>query len=269
MRIGLSSVVGDGFGSGAFSFGEVPSGGGGCPAAGTPTGSTVRETYSSGSNIYVSELNEYYYNQDADFNVLNDGTCGTYVSYSTASNIAYKPNSTLIAHGYWYDYTSGSTVSVLGTDYYAQQARNSYYHDGAGGYSESLATAVQYKAADTLITSEPEVEPVPEVGGSNYSTGRLTDYYHNGAGGVSTSISGNYHPAGTLIWQTIISTNYLSLPSGSTPESSYSGTRYEWDGTGNYSEYMNWYIPYGTFIEEFSGYNYYHDGNNGYYTVPV
>lgn len=268
MRIGLSSVVGDGFGSGAFSFGEVPSGGGGgCPAAGTPTGSTVRETYTNGTTVYLSSTNDYYYNQNADFGVFNDGLCGTYVNYSTASNIGFKPNGTLIIH-LWAESTI-STVTVLGNDYYNQEVRDSYFHDGTGGSYAVLESAYRYKAAGTLIVSDPETLPVPEIGGSNYSTGRFNSYYHNGAGGYTSALTGSYFASGTLIWQNITTTNYLSLPSGSSPESSYVGNRYEWNGSGSYVEYSNWYVPYGTYIEEYEGYIYRHDGAGSYYTVPV
>jgi hypothetical protein len=257
----------NGFGT-IVSFPSAPSGGG-CPAAGTPTGSVVTQTYEDGSTVYVTQLGSSYKNQNADFAVLNDGTCGTYVSTSSPSNIVFKPNGTLVANGSWYEYTVGSTVTVLGTAYYSQEARDTFLHDGSGGYSEYTAAGVQYKPMNTFIVSEPEVFPVPEVGGSNYSTGRTTNYYHNGEGGVMSSISGDYYSSGTLIWQNVTNSWAVPLPSMNPVDGGFAGNRYEWNGAGVYVEFTTWYVPYGTFIEEYNGENYYHDGNANYYSVPI
>jgi hypothetical protein len=265
----ISSGISSGTSSNGFgTIVSYPSGGGGCPAAGTPTGSVSTQTYEAGSSVYVTELSTSYKNQNADFSVLNNGTCGTYVSTTSPTNIVYKPNGSLIVFGSWYTYTAGSTVTVLGTNYYNQEARDGYAHDGSGGYYESEAANVQYIAANTFIVSEPEVFPVPEVGGSNYSTGRSTYYLHNGEGGTTSYLTGDYYAAGTLIWQNVTSTGTVELPNMNTYTSTYYGTRYEWNGSGVYWEYTTWYVPYGTFIESYDGYTYRHDGAGGYYQVP-
>lgn len=268
-RIGTTISRGtsnNGFGT-IVSFPSAPSGGG-CPAAGTPTGSVVNQTYTAGSTVYVEELNNSYPSENADFPVLNNGTCGTYVDTTSPSNWSYKPNGTLIANSSWYEYTSGSTVTVEGTAYYSQEARDSFTHDGSGGYSEYFAANIQYKAINTYITGMGETMIVPEFGTTSYGTGRVVNYYHNGEGGVISSVTGDYYSAGTFIAQNVTSTSTLSLPSGSSPVGTYVGERYTWNGTGNYDTATTWYVPYGTYIEDYNGEYYYHDGAGYYYSVP-
>jgi hypothetical protein len=217
--------------------------------------------------VYITQTGTSHKNQNADFNILNDGDCGTFIDTSSAQNIVFKPYESFIT-SYWFLWDTGATVNVLGTDYYSQETRSEYLHDGDGSYYEILTEDVRY-VEYSFILSEPITVPVPEIGGNSYSTGLVTAYYHDGFGGITTSTTGEHYAAGTLIWQNVTNNFSISLPSGTTTDASFTGDRYEWAGNGTSYYYSAWNTPYGTFIEEYSGENYYHDGNGGYYTVTI
>lgn len=97
MRIGLSSIIGDGFGNGSFSFGEVPSGGN---QVGDYAYTAYGVTYpivEGGESIEVTELSyNTYPSQICDVDYVYEGGLSTVPDWSTVRNIQYRPN------GYYY-----------------------------------------------------------------------------------------------------------------------------------------------------------------------
>jgi hypothetical protein len=150
-----------------------------------------------------------------------------------------------------------------GTYYYPENTGNRYTWNGDGGYNEQTTW---YKPNGTLITTSPSIQPVPDTGSSYYPNGKTNNYYWDGAGSTYSTISGSFYSAGTLIVEYVSGTNNVSLPSGFNVTGTYYGDRYTWNGDGTYSQTSTWYVPYGTFIEFYDGYNYYHDGNGSYYS---
>ena len=222
MRIGLSSIVGDGFGNGSFVFGEVPSGGG-FPAYGTviQTFSNYEYPIAQGGSYFDSPVDGTtdIPNQKCTVDEVADGAGGVFLDWSNERDVAFKDYNTI-----WYvdtsalvDYTLGGTTTAYGIGvYYNQRANVDYRHDGSG-YCISGFSNASYYPYGTFMETYTDNREVPSGNGVFIASGLVYDYKHNGTGG-----------------------NYFSTVSD--------------------------FYTYGTFARNDGYFDYYWDGNGGYYT---
>lgn len=218
MRVGLSSIVGDGFGSGFFVFGEVPSGGV-IPPAGTILQTLTLQTYpiaEGGSSIGVGGTN--YPNQTCSVYRKADGSGGDYLDWANAFDIQYA------AYGSSITSNAGNSYQVevptsSGNYYQGGTYTILYKHDGAGSYYEENTNFSYYADGTTTglsgLYNYLETE-VPSGTGNYYQNGSITAYTWNGSGGYNYPVTlGNYYSNGTFIY--------------------YNGEfTYYWDGNGGY-----------------------------------
>ena len=243
MRIGLSSIIGDGFGSGSFSFGEVPSGGS-FPPYGTFYETLVGVEYpiAEGGDFIegVPNVGDVP-NQVCDVDVYHNGSGGFYNDWANATNIAYKPAGTLI----WQDtnIVTGNPQEVpegSGNYYDAYWVYPNYKHDGTGNYVYDDAVdnfwADGVEVSDALRSYYQTV--VPSGSDTSFNNGKYETYVWDGVGGfyLSTNL-GSFLPNGTLITDVL---QTVEVPTGS--EMYYANgkyTRYNWNGTGGYTTLTN------------------------------
>lgn len=261
MRIGLSSLIGDGFGSGSFTFGEVA---GGFLPYGTFIQTLNNQTYpiSEGGSYFDSPVDGTtdIPNQKATVNELANGTGGVFLDWDNASNIEFIYNGVVFyVFDEWLDYESGNTVNVNGVDYFSQRHKNDYRHNGSGGYDAGYSN-LSFKPYGTFIVSIDSQSEVPSGSGNYAPNGLVNNYYHDGNGGSYSVTTGAYYSSGldTNITGFDVAIQ-LEVPSGS---GSYFNTGqssgYYWDGSGGvYSATKGTPYADGTFI--------YNDGMNNYY----
>lgn len=135
MRLGLSSIVGDGFGTGSFGV-DGPSTPPSYPPAGTyyDTQYGVEYPIAEGGAYLISPVDSSQVpNQVCDVDREHDGSGGIVYDWATATNVQYKSAGTT-----FYNAGGGSNtvyVSELGGYYPSYTWNNLYYqHDGFGGY---------------------------------------------------------------------------------------------------------------------------------------
>lgn len=200
-----------------------------------------------------------YPNQVADVNRLADGVGGSFLDWTNVSNVAYKSNGNTITTA------SGShSVTINGTNYAVGSYTTTYYHNGSGGYYESSDNS--YSPYGTYLTSQTGITSYINIAGTDYINGSYdTVYYSDGAGSYySSNENASYTSYGTFI---VGFNNQTEVPSGS---SSYfdNGTTNDFyhDGSGgSYTSTGGSYYTYGDYITYDGSYNYYWDGNGGYY----
>lgn len=277
MQIGLSSIVGDGFGRGFFHISDLPSGA--CPPAGysgtTLTGIEYPVFY--GGTYFINPIDgSQVLSQICDVPVNNNGFCGTYNDWANVSNIAYKAYGTLF---YTLDANqpSISTVEVpSGSGTYIPEGYVDvgYFHDGANSYYLDEVNFNYFNSGDWTGVNLNEEAEVP-TGGNAYGTGRYQQYLWDGSGGFSldSTYYGSYQPAGSLVWENATGTGGtgVEVPSGSgnTYNELLTGDRYEWNGSGGYNSFSSWYYPSGTYITDDGVDAYYWDGSGSYYSQPL
>lgn len=218
MRIGLSSIVGDGFGNGSFVFGEVPSGGG-FPAAGTYNSTLDDVDYLAGVTHTVGTT--LYYGQSADYIVKNDGAGGTYTDYATASDIQYRNNTFVTTNDEAHEGGFVNLNPVQLNVATAHFAGYEYTWDGAGGY----------------IRLDANLNTVYSVIGVN-------EYVYNSTGTYLVNIFGGDYPNGKYTYYVATSVGYFASYDGQgsfysygTPTGAYEpsmGMTVYWDGNGGY-----------------------------------
>jgi hypothetical protein len=263
--------------AGGASLFSLPSGGGGCPAAGSFNSNTALIEYSIANGgdsfsitLFGGTSSTDIPNENAQFQIKNDGTCGTYTDYATAFNVGYKDNG-LIFDTDLSSSTGTATVEVPdASGNYAPIGDNyaTRVHDGSGSWTTSSTTV--FYPYNTLIYSLDNQAEVPSSSGTYYSNGTGVQYRADGVGSYFSSNVGSLYTAGEFIYENVTSTgNVTGLPSAASPIGTYNGERYTWNGVGGYNTDYTWYVPYGTFIEAYSGDYYYHDGAGSYYSVPI
>lgn len=275
MQIGLSSIVGDGFGRGFFHISDLPSGA--CPPAGY-SGTTlygVEYPVAQGGGSFYLGATGTVANQVCDVPVNNNGSCGTYNDWANVANVAYKAYGTLF---YTLDANqpSISTVEVpsgSGTYIPNGYVDVGYFHDGAGSYYFDEVNFNYWNSGQPTGVNLNEETEVP-TGGNAYGTGRFQKYLWDGSGGFSldSTYYGSYQPAGSPIWNNATgSTNSVEVPSGSGNyfDSEATGDKYEWNGSGGYNYYSSWYYEYGTYITDDGVDAYYWDGSGSYYSESI
>lgn len=271
---GLFSLISLSWGNGSLSV-SSPEGTPSYPPAGSYNSTLFGETYpiaQGGSFVGVDILE--FPNQKGDVNVLNDGSGGTYIDWSSITNIVYKDQND---PAFYNDGTAGANqIQIVElANYYESSTWSSldYLHDGSGGYSTSAvnfaykAQGTSYGVAYGTTINAPSIE-VPNASGNYFSWGYAndTEYFADGAGGYYAGPYGSY-----TYYTGVITTgpNYQTeVPSTS---GNYFDTavypEYVWDGAGGYTTQNGGsYYPYGTFITNDGTYDYYWDGNGGYYT---
>lgn len=265
MRIGLSSFIGDGFGSGSFSFGEVPSGPS-CPAAGTIEGYTALQEYpiAYGGSYFSNPLGGGNVpNQNATFAIKADGDCGTYTDYNTTGTYSYKPP------GIFATDTSSPTVLYITIGGYGDFAGGNSYpaysHDGSGSYNSVTSTI--WSPYGTTLHSVSNQTEVPVSSTNYYNNGTSTEYKSDNNGGWYSTTTGSYYTTGTLITQDITGETGTSVNIfGTEYYPVYVGSRYTWDGDGGYTYYAEWNKPYGTSIVSGASQTEVPSGSNNYYS---
>lgn len=236
MRIGLSSIIGDGFGNGSFSFGEVPSGGGsGFPPEGFSSllEGVIYPVAQGGEETEVPDLGAFFPNQICDVERWHDGTGGFYTNWSTVSNIQY---SFAVFSTQYQTQTPVEMPSPYEGSYYDSEWRDYVYTwDGTGSFSATGDWA--YFANGTIVTNNhdqaDEVE-VPMGSEVYYASGKYDTWKWNGSGNiVALNNQGTYFANGVLI---DMYGQETEVPTGS--ESYYGNgksTVYRWNGSGGYT----------------------------------
>lgn len=221
---------------------------------------TTLHSVSNQTEVPVSSTN--YYNNGTTLEYKSDNN-GGYYSITTGS---YISAGTLITQNITGE--TGTYVDINGTYYYPLYTGNRYtWGPSEGGYTYFAEWPKPY---GTFITSEPSQSAVPDTGTTYYNNGKTTNYVWEGDGtNYTNTYTGSFYSAGTLVFENVTSTNTISMPSGSSPIGTYYGDKYTWNGSGGYNYASTWYVSNGTFIEEYNGDNYYHDGNGSYYSNPV
>jgi hypothetical protein len=278
MRIGLNSLIGDGFGNGSFVFGEVPSGGGGSgfPPEGFESllEGVIYPVAQGGEETEVIELSYSFPNQICDVERWHDGTGGFYTNWSTVSNIQYS-----FAVFYTSEIVTQSPVEMPapyeGNYYDSEYKQPVYTWDGTGSYNISGDT-FGYFAYGTIVTNNHDQAVVVEVPmGSEvyYDSGKYDTWEWDGSGNIQAlNNQGTYFANGVLIESYPQETE---VPTGS---ESYSGngkfTVYKWNGSGGYTSategsfYANnteiYTVDIQTEVPSASG-NYFNDGTTTIY----
>lgn len=270
MRIGLSSLVGDGFGFGNFSLGEIPSGPISYPPAGTilNTFSGVDYPIANGGASVQVDVN-YYPSQYCDVYLKADGVGGSYYDWANAFNVTYKSNGTSITN-----FSGTSYVTINGTSYPNGSYSTDYFHDGMGGSYSSGSNS--YSSNGDFITSDSNSgsNSISTPAGSFvYESWTGHNYYHDGMGGYYSSLVGYSQASdGTFIGNDgMAGSNTTEVPSGSGNYFQY----HSWSSTDYYFQ-LSGYTYYGTqqgtstasygqYITFDGTYTYYWDGTGGYF----
>lgn len=255
-------------GQGGYYSEQIP-----CDAYGTYLSGT-----SSDLTIYISEIGSSYTAGSYSESTYADGNCGTYTqtgnswymsgtqiasdgsyNYLSDGNGGYysEPISNCASYGTYISGTSSDVtiyINELGSNYTAGSNYENIYADGnCGTYSESGTE--WYPSGMLLINS----------GGNNYFSNGSGGYYSesdgSGGGGPSCDAYGTY-----ISGSNSDATVYISEVGSNYTVGSYSESTYADGNCGTYtSSGTNWY-EYGTYITNGNGYNFYSNGNGGYYS---
>lgn len=260
---------------GAFSLFKPP--GAAFPPAGSYNSTLYGYSYpqaQGGETFYFPITATDFPSQKGDVDVLNDGSGGTYIDWSSITNIVYKDSSD---PAFYNDGTAGSTdiyIGELGASFNAfSWSSTNYVHDGTGSYAtyyvglQYQTSGYSYGVATGLQYDYPAIE-VPSASGNYFSPAFSpdTECFADGAGSYYIGASG-----GTTYNTGVITTgaNYQTEVPSMSGNYFDNGTypSYEWDGTGGYTTQTGGsYYAYGDFITNYGGTDYYWDGSGGYYS---
>jgi hypothetical protein len=275
MRIGLNSLIGDGFGTGSFSFGEVPSGGGGIPPEGFSSMLYGQEyPIAEGGEFFVHPIDgSDVPSEVCDVEVWHDGLGGFYTNWSTASNVDYKANTVAFD-------TATETQTPVADPYFGYYYDSefrvvTYYHDGTGSWTTTAGSWAYYSLGTIVDTSgsidTPLTTEVPASSGNFINNGKYDTLQWDGAGDIIDLLNqGSFFANGTST--TITNDETVEVPASSAVY--YSTGRFElflWDGTGGYTtSFPNGsFNPNGTYITDDGTDAYYWNGSGGYYSEPL
>ena len=275
MRIGLSSIVGDGFGTGSFQISEI-AGEISFPAQGTILETLTGQTYpiaEGGAAVTVNSNN--YPSQTASVYRKANGSGGNYLEWASAFDIAYIGNGTTFESSPNQAY-QGEVPSSSGNYYQGGTYTILYKHDGAGGYYEDNTNYSYYgNGTDTNISglgSNQQTE-IPSGSGNYFDNGQMTGYTWNGSGGYNYPVTkGSYYNSGVFITfvpdGTFSTSTEVPSGSGNYYDAKQCGNDYFWNGSGgtNGAVAVCKYYPNGTYIYNDGTSSYYWDGSGGYYT---
>jgi len=195
-------------------------------------------------------------------NLVADGAGGEFLDFANAFNVTFKP------YGYAFlnnNRTAPSYVNVGGTDYLNGYVVFNIVHNGSGGLVE-VAQSPTYDATGIFYFEGASV--MAEYNGTTYSVGNgERQYSHNGQGGYTTEIVDVvYHYSGYQVGTD--SGNYTVVIDGTSYYAGYYSNPLYSDGSGGIysSNGSNGYESSGTYITNYNGYNWYHNGSGGTYT---
>lgn len=243
MRLGLSSIVGDGFGTGSFGVDgplTTPS----FPPAGSYNSTQFGIEYpvaEGGTDFANPVTSASVPNQICDVDVLNDGSGGTYTDWSSVTNVQYKANGSIFYTNFGVD-NNIEVPTGSGNFYKGGTYDDQFAHDGFGGYTQTAINFSYYSnGTDTNIGSVNggnQQTEVPSSSGNFYSNGRFDGYTWDGSGGYNFPVTkGAYYSNGTDTNLTGLNVdNLLEVPSGSGNYfSDGTSVGYTWDGSGGYN----------------------------------
>ena len=241
-RIGFGISSGTsrtGFGT-IVSFPSGPS----CPAAGSFNSNTALIEYSiaNGGDFFSITLfggtsSTDVPNENAQFQIKNDGSCGTYTDYATAFNVGYKSNGVIFDTDLSAS-TGYSTVELpnagSGTYYTIGDNYSTRVHDGSGSWTTSSMTV--YLPYNSVIATFNNQTAVPSSSGIYYDNGTAVQYESDGIGGYYTANVGSLFPAGTDTGLTGLDVaEQTEVPSGGGLYGTGRTIGYTWNGSGGYN----------------------------------
>lgn len=263
-----------------------PAGGGGFPPYGTVL-STGYANYEIGGTAYSNILATFVYTQYCTVNTVADGVGGSFIDWSSATSINYKPYGESIAVAASSPMDWGSLEVPTGSGNFCHNYYTDGYeevHGGTGtivsipnGYSHWFAYGYVYVGYNTDNQTE-----VPSGSSQYFPNGMYEqhNYIADGSGGytdVYVGTYGSFYSNGTEVDSSLRYNNAnlqseVPDPSGYFVDNGkYEIYTYYWDGSGNVSSgyfdiggsFYNW----GDYIYNDGTYDYYWDGYGGYYTV--
>ena len=203
---------------GAFSIFKPP--GAAFPPAGTYNSTLYLEEYpvAEGGTDFAHPITSVSVpNQTCTVDVLNDGSGGTYIDWTSVRDVVYKAYEVLF-HTEVGVVSAGATTEVpdASSNYYTngEYADTGYYHDGFGWYYTQGSGTYTYYTGLIYAGAIYQTE-VPSGSNFWFDNGTYPDYYWDGSGGYTTSTDGSYYPSGDFIWN----------------DGSFD---YYWDGNGGY-----------------------------------
>lgn len=248
--------------------------------------STGSSEYQIGETAYSNILATFVYTQYCTVNTVADGSGGSFIDWSSATSINYKPNgeSIAVAPSTPMEWGSLEVPSTSG-NYYHNYTSDGYeeIHSGAGtigsipnGYNHWFTFGYVYGGYDTDNQTQ-----VPSPSGSYYANGTVAhyDYIADGNGGYIDFYSGTYgscYTSGNEVNSSLrynVINSQTEVPSGSMQyfdNGTYVYDTYAWDGYCGYTTSTNnsggSYHSSGVFIYNDGMSDYYWDGSGGYYT---
>lgn len=208
MRLGLTSIVADGFGSQRLSIDGVANGN--FPAAGTILYTQYGAVYPAsegGSSNTVVELSLPFDNSVCDVNIVADGFGGSYYDWDNVTNITYIDSGVFLAD----DINGGSTAIYISelNGYYGNgdYLSRTFFHDGTGSYyiqyGNYTYTAFGYYYGGNGIGGTFSPVEVPS-GSSVFWDSNTYDEYAaraDGSGGYTWAMENvQYYSDGTFIY---------------------------------------------------------------------
>lgn len=247
------------------------------------SGGVNQSYYSNGTDTYIESVNGGDQQTEVPSGSGNYYSNGLFDGYTWDGSGGYNfpvTKGTYFPNG---DETGLTGLDVLsqtevptGSGIYYYNGQNvGYTWDGSGGYNYPVTKVAYYSnGTDTNLTAldVPNQLEVPSGSGNYFNDGTSVGYTWDGTGGYNYPVTkGSFYANGVQITYVPTGNQQTSVevPSGS--GNYYSSEQeidvYDWDGSGNYSSYTTWqYFPMGSFIYNDGTYDYYWDGNGGYYT---
>lgn len=250
------------------------------PAAGSYNSTLFGETYptAEGGTSFTNPANGAappIPNQIVDVDVLNDGSGGTYIDWSSATNLQYK------AYGVVFLTETAQPLNIevpssSGNYYQGGTYDNQYFHDGVGGWASGGVNSSYYSnGTDTNISflGPNQQSEIPSGSVNYFDNGRTDGYTWDGAGGYNYPVTkGSYYSNGTFIVfvpdGTFSDSTEVPSGSGNYYDAKQCGNDYFWNGSGGYNSpsAVCKYYPNGTFIYNDGTNDYFWNGTGGYYT---
>lgn len=231
------------------------------PPAGSYNSTLFGETYptAEGGTSFTNPANGAappIPNQIVDVDVLNDGSGGTYIDWSSATNLQYN------AYGVVFLTETAQPLNIevptsSGNYYQGGTYDNQYFHDGVGGWASGGVNSSYYSnGTDTNIAliGTPQTTEVPSGSGNYYDNGQIDGYTWNGSGGYNYPVTkGAYWTTGDTVGLSGLNVvEEIEVPTGGSLYGTGRTVIYTWDGSGgyNYPVYDGSYYPVDTLIWE-------------------
>jgi hypothetical protein len=238
MRLGLSSIVGDGFGTGSFGIDGI-----------IPTGAIVYYDTLYYEEYPIAQGGTYFVNP-FDANNIPNQTCTVdrvtngstiWIDWTSVRDIAYKVAGLYYGTDYNQQNDYGNVEVPTGSgNYYSPSWGNpTFEHDGAGSWQYGADVFDEHKPNGTFIAIDSGGQTeVPSGSGNNYYNGSVNNYTWVGNGVNYTSVNdGAYYPNGAIDNIDVLDANTMvEVPTGS--GNFYWNAEvvgYTWNGAGGYN----------------------------------